>query len=75
MTSLEARLSALEQCQQAAATVQPLTDVERAVRLMHFLNGPTSPRRTKLIELLQSMGSGEELHLPGETSREARCKA
>lgn len=57
MTSLEARLTALEQSQQAAATAQPLTDVERAVRLMHFLDGPTSPRRTKLIELLQSMGS------------------
>lgn len=60
MTSLEARLTALEQCQQAAATLRPLTDVERAVRLMHFLDGPASARRTKLIELLQCTGSGEK---------------
>lgn len=59
MSSLEARLTALEQSQQDAESVQPLTDVERAVRLMHFLDGPESPRRTKLIELLQPKGNDE----------------
>jgi hypothetical protein len=62
MTSLDARLSALELSQQAAAKVQPLTDVERAVRLMHLLDGPASPRRTRLVEFLQSAGTGETLH-------------
>lgn len=55
MTSLEARLAALEQYQQAAATLLPLTDVERAVRLMHFLDGPESPLRKKLMELVESL--------------------
>lgn len=58
MSSLEARLTALEQSQQDAESVQPLTDVERAVRLMHLLDGPASPRRTKLIEFLQPKSTG-----------------
>ena len=54
MKSLEARVAALEQ--DGAPVSEPfrrdLSDVDRAVRIVHILTRPESPQRAGLVDLL-----------------------
>jgi len=59
MASLETRLSALEaSLNEGDDYTRPLTDAERAVRLVHTLNGSDTSRRRRLVEFLQRTGAG-----------------
>ena len=60
MASLENRLSALEaSLNEGDDYTRPLTDAERAVRLAHTLNGPDTPRRARVAQLLRMSGANE----------------
>lgn len=52
---IEQRLSALEAASRPAR-VRPLTDIERAVRLAHILNGPDCQQRRAVVALLERTG-------------------
>lgn len=60
MASLESRLSVLEaRLNEGDEYTRPLTDAERAVRLAHTLNGPDTPRRARVAQLLRMSGASE----------------
>lgn len=58
MARLDTRVSALEQASKEHEQIRPLTDADRAVRLMRILNGPDTPMRKEVIEFLQRTENG-----------------
>lgn len=58
MKSLEARVAALEKSEDPGEKFhRPLSDVERAVRIVHVLTHPESPQHSRLVNLLETQAT------------------